>query len=633
MKNAYWFVAALACAGVMSGCPDRGAPVPGEDAGPEEDGGGDEEQCDDRVDNDGDDLVDEVPPCQVGPVDEDGDGFAAPPEGEECDEDDDECDCDDDNVRVNPGAEEICTDHIGDPDSWVDEDCDGDANEHDSDCEACEEDSDCADDEFCVDDECVECRRNSDCDDDETCVRDRCVPEGIDFECLEDRDCDPDEACRDFACIQVACNEDSDCDDDIMCTLDECIDDECVHRARNSRCDENEVCDPDDPDADEDTGCVSEEECQNDDDCGRREICDNGDCVDVECTEDDDCSDSVDCTLDRCVRNECEFEPDDDECGASRPFCELDEGCVECLDDSDCEDGLFCTVSERCFAGECATSARDCGDGNANTADSCNEATDQCDHVAQNVEVCDGADNDGDGVRDDGFACVLNTSEACQTGCGSTGTRTCQAGCVWGACTPPAESCNARDDDCDGAVDENDVCGECGGETNTVYVQASSGRVGDHLLWSDLEGEDRFCEAGWNSSSDGTAPYEWTFEGTDGLHTINVQGPDGRYYVYIPNGNAGGACATRDGWATTVRINGVDRVVAAFDLNRKSIEANSCVLDHEEGGWCNVICCLGGSACELDCDDGLDNDGNGGIDCADADCDLNRVYRPAGLCP
>ena len=34
------------------------------------------------------------------------------------------------------------------------------------------------------------------------------------------------------------------------------------------------------------------------------------------------------------------------------------------------------------------------------------------------------------------------------TSCGSTGSQTC-AGCMWGTCNPPADTCNGLDDDCD----------------------------------------------------------------------------------------------------------------------------------------------------------------------------------------
>jgi hypothetical protein len=70
------------------------------------------------------------------------------------------------------------------------------------------------------------------------------------------------------------------------------------------------------------------------------------------------------------------------------------------------------------------------------------------------AETCNGLDEDCDSVVDDGFACARSTSGSCTTTCGSSGTRTCSASCTWSACSAPAESCNGSDDDCDGLTDE-----------------------------------------------------------------------------------------------------------------------------------------------------------------------------------
>ncbi|TNE49879.1 MAG: hypothetical protein EP343_10110 [Deltaproteobacteria bacterium] len=69
---------------------------------------------------------------------------------------------------------------------------------------------------------------------------------------------------------------------------------------------------------------------------------------------------------------------------------------------------------------------------------------------APQPEICDGKDNDCNGVVDDGLI------RACQTKCGN-GTERCVAG-NWAACsarTPTTETCNDQDDDCNGQVDDN----------------------------------------------------------------------------------------------------------------------------------------------------------------------------------
>lgn len=68
---------------------------------------------------------------------------------------------------------------------------------------------------------------------------------------------------------------------------------------------------------------------------------------------------------------------------------------------------------------------------------------------------------------------------ACATTCGSTGAIHAADVCN-PVCTPPAEACNAHDDDCDGQCDEGAIAG-C-----RVAVHRAYNAVGGHLFTNDL---------------------------------------------------------------------------------------------------------------------------------------------------
>lgn len=110
---------------------------------------------------------------------------------------------------------------------------------------------------------------------------------------------------------------------------------------------------------------------------GGVEQCDDGNAVNTDACK-NDCTNAM--CGDGVVRTTAPTEACDDGNVLSGDCCS--SSCTLEANGAACDDGLFCSVSDTCNgAGACSGQARNCADADICTDDSCNEGTNQCDHV------------------------------------------------------------------------------------------------------------------------------------------------------------------------------------------------------------------------------------------------------------
>ena len=384
---------------------------------------------------------------------------------------------------------------------------------------------------------------------DTTCLFTACIPETGACEpqqtadgtvCSDDNACTNGDACAEGICVGVfddtidgcACSLEEDsceldfgdgdmCNGVLSCQEKEVLIDEMPVLKLICALDAESVpaaCDPAG-----DTACIKSR-CQPD----------TGACAPKAVPDGIPCDDGDPCTvMDTCGEGTCtagltmDCSGLDDDCGDGT--CDQGEGvCIKVPknDDGACTNDDLCAAAAICDDGACVTTTtKDCDDGDPCTVGACDAGSGDCTYTLQpkeNDEVCDGVDNDCDGLTDaadddlvlpacelqDGVCAGMNKAKAL-----------CQEG-AWQACeaafyamnsadysAEPETVCDGLDNDCDGSVDEDYipsdticgigactatgqlVCQEGGSEVDTCEPLGATAEVDESC-----DGVDRDCD-------------------------------------------------------------------------------------------------------------------------------------------
>jgi hypothetical protein len=443
------------------------------------------------------------------------------------------------------------------------------------------------------------------CDDNKQCTVDNCDPKdgkcswtGKNGACNDGDECTVGDYCKTGKCLGKGANT---CDDKSPCTVDSCDTKagKCVHTP---------------------TATTKPVLCDDGDKCTKGDSCKSGKCTGAGGLA---CDDGNTCTNDKC-------NPETGKCGFS-------------ANSAPCDNNNKCTWGDTCKNGKCATGANfACDDGQPCTTDSCDPKTGKCGHKP----LAAGA------KCDDGEAC--STGDACKTGkCVAKDRSKCALFKDLFACEAAAKGWNlenTKDRAVIWAVDNKPSVAKkewgcsLNFNNNVNYCDkytSSNGNTGCYtptgvaysplIDGTQIKGTPRLIfDTYYDVDAQGDNPrvelrnalnqYIYGFslkksEGKKWRHMeVNVPQAKGqkfrvRFYLSGASGQSGNTGA---GW-----------FVDNLTIDQKyTDEICNDGVDNDNNGQvdCLDITCKGKSTCKEVCDDGKDNDFDDKIDCADSDC-------------
>ncbi|MES2642988.1 MAG: hypothetical protein V4850_26120 [Myxococcota bacterium] len=401
----------------------------------------------------------------------------------------------------------------------------------------------------------------------------------------------------------------------------------------------------------EETDLPGVEVCDNsaDDDDDGDVDCDDSDCTDdaaCQVAEDEDCDDAVD------NDGDADIDCDDTDCAAdpacAAPSTELDcdnatdddaDGAIDCAD-SDCDGDPACVSPDVEVA--CVDGVDNDADGLVDCADTDCVADPSCESPGVEVACVDEADNDLDGLVDcadpdcyaDPDCTAVEVEVACVDGVDNDtdGLTDCDdSDCMASPdCLVPSTEticADGLDDDLDGALDCDDSDCDASPDCEEAASCGSDGDLGSALGYALASGTttgggDEFIP-GCGSASAGMEDlsYMWMAP-EDGTFTVNTVGSSFDTILTVLTSDCSSELACDDdggGFATsTETFDAVAGEMFVFVVDGYSTSGDYVLSVYP--------------SYESACRDGLDDDIDGAIDCADAECAGDATCIPEPVC-